>query len=140
MKMNNLIVIITASAFLLNVLAIEISAENWKERITVCDSYYKSGNYEEAISCYNESLGLDSSMAETWYKMGLTQSAMGQDAEAQKSFNEAIRRDASYLSRTSKGNDFDIQKFNNSINQTNETINLTNQVNSGNTSLVIKRL
>ncbi len=106
MRISSSMILILTSLIMTSVLG--YSADEWEAR---GDSYYKSGNYEKSLECYDKAIRADNSSAEIWYKKYLSLREIGKDNEAQESRNEAIRRDPSYLSATSEGDRLDIVPY-----------------------------
>lgn len=110
-RASNLIILLS----LIVIYAQGYSANEWEAK---GDSYYKLGNYEKSLECYNEAIKTDNSSAEIWFKKYLSLKEAGKDNEAQKSRNEAIKRDPSYLYATSEGDRLDIVPYKMGNNET----------------------
>ena len=51
-----------------------LSSGGWLEKGL---ALYNSGNYEEALNCYNNALELEPSFEEAWYRKGMVIGALG---------------------------------------------------------------
>jgi len=53
-------------------------------------AYSGLNRYEDALSAYNESISLDSHLAEAWYSKGLAMAHLGRYIESIQAFDKAI--------------------------------------------------
>ena len=61
--------------------------------LSLAEDLSHRGEWGKAVEQYDLALGLDQTIAETWYERGVALNSLGLDPDALNNFNEAIRLD-----------------------------------------------
>lgn len=72
----------------------EVCEDDWRGWYSLGDLYHRLSQDSLALECFERSLKLNPSEPALWTRLGLTQMALGLDAEAMESFDEAISRES----------------------------------------------
>ncbi|MEP0765714.1 MAG: tetratricopeptide repeat protein [Fimbriimonadia bacterium] len=72
----------------------ELCEDDWRGWYSLGDLYHRMNQDSLALECFEKSLKLNPAEPALWTRLGFTQSSLGLNAEAMKSFEEAISRES----------------------------------------------